>query len=221
MSWLANRLGIHLNLRPLAAPAGALIGGLLGGPVGAGIGAGLFKTADNKAHGDSWTHALGQGALNGVGYGVGTAGLDKLRSAFTPGSMAGASGTAPSAFTSGVDTGTGGWVADGANAAARAVPQGGSSLLSAVGNGAKTAGSWLAAHPSAVSGTLQGVGQIGSMESENAFRKAQADALKTNTAQSQYDLEIKKRRDAALAPLLAAFQGNLQRPYSVAANPYS
>lgn len=243
MSWLADRLGVHVNLRPYAAAAGGLIGGTLGSVVpglgtalGAGLGAGLFKTADNKLHGDSWTHALGQGALNGgIGY-LGAGGLGKLRAAFGGGGEAAgafapsSSAVAPSmaggiggdvmgAGTLGGGSGAAGSFVSGAN------PGGGSSFLSGLGGAAKSAGSWLGAHPSAVSGGLQGLGEIGQMDSTNALRRAQASQLGAETAQAQQEMEAKKRRDAALAPLWAAFAGQMAHqqanPYQIAANPYS
>lgn len=211
MSWLSDRLGIHLNLRPLAAPAGYLAGGLLGGQVGAGIGAGLAKFADNKLHGDSWTHSLEQGALNGAAYGVGGPALGHLKEAFGGANAAGGtpgafmpSSSAPFEFgdeAAGAATGGGG----------------GGSFLGSVGTGAKNAGSWIASHPNAVGGALQGAGQIGAMGSENAMRKAQTTAIDQQNSQSQYELEAKKKRDAALAPLIQALMGQAQNGL---ANPY-
>lgn len=173
------------------------------------LGAGIAKTADNKLHGDSWSHALGQGALNAGLTGIGGAGLGALKSAFGGANAAGeaAGSFVPSSsapFEFGEDA-----VSSGG---------GGGGFLSSLGAGAKNTGSWLASHPGAVSGTLQGAGQLGTMGAENAQRKAQTTAIDLNNQQTQYDMESKKRRDAALAPLIQALMGQEQ---SRLANPYT
>lgn len=202
----------------MAAPAGYLAGGLLGGQAGAALGAGTAKFLDNKLHGDSWTHSLGQGALNAGIYGIGGPALGHLKEAF---GGAKAAGDVAGAFTPSSAAGLGsGELGAGAADAAYGSAAGGGGFLS----GTKSAGSWLASHPQAVSGALQGAGQIGQMGSENAMRKAQTTSIDLNNQQSQYEMEAKKRRDAALAPLLAAFQGMIQsqmaHPSQVAKNPY-
>lgn len=222
MSWLSDRLGVHLNLRPLAAPAGGIIGGLLGGPAGAALGAGLFKAGDNLAHGDSVGHSLGQGALNAGIAGIGAGGLQALRGAF--GGGAGAADAVTGAFTPGSEVGAG-LSQDAITGGVSGAQGGGSSFLGNVAGGAKDVGSWIGSHPQAVGMGLQGVGQIAQSGSENALRREQARSLDLNNQSDQYAIDAKKKRDAALAPLLASFQGQAQqyanKPYQIAPNPYT
>lgn len=229
-NWLADRLGIHLNLRPLAAPAGAIVGGLLGGPAGAALGAGLMKTGDNLAHGDSVGHAIGQGALNAGIAGIGAGGLQELRGAFSGG---GAAADATGAFTpssavgaatgAAADTAPGSWSP--LTAGAQAAPSGGTSMLGSIGGGIKDTASWLASHPQAPGMALQGAGQIATSGSQNALLRAQAMSANLNNQNEQYAQAAKKARDAALAPLIASFQGQAQKyatnPYPIAPNPYT
>lgn len=227
MSWLADRLGIHVNLRPLAPVAGGILGGIVGGPAGAAWGAGLARGIDDKAHGASWKDSLRSGAKTGLITYAGGKGLEKLRSAFggaaaagefTPSSSApldaaeDLSGVARPAFGPGASSAPSGG-------------GGGSSFLSGVGSAAKGIGRFAQQNPQATGMALQGLGSIGTMGSENAQRRAQTRALELQNQGGEYDLEAKRRRDAALAPLMALFQGQMQQrmsnPYQVPKNPYS
>lgn len=187
------------------------------------IGAGLAKTGDNLAHGDSFGHALGQGALNAGIAGIGAGGLQALRGAF--GGGAGAADAVTGAFTPGSEAGAG--TAGGylSQAPINAADSGGGSFLGSAASGAKDVGSWIGSHPQAVGMGLQGVGQIAQSGSENALRREQARSLDLNNQSDQYAIEAKKKRDAALAPLLASFQGQAQqyanKPYQIAPNPYT
>lgn len=225
-SWLANRLGIHLNLRPLAPIAGGVLGGIVGGPAGAAWGAGLARGLDDKAHGSSWQDSLKHGATTGVLTYAGGKGLEKLRSAFggaqpgfTPSSSAPID---PAENLSGV--GSSG-PAFGAGGATPTPSVGGGGSGFSLGSAVKGIGSFAQKNPQATGLALQGLGNLGTMGSENAYRRAQTHALDLNNQGSEYELEAKKRRDAALAPLMALMQGQLQQrmntPYQVAKNPYS
>lgn len=222
MSWLSDRLGIHVNLRPLAPVAGGILGGMIGGPGGAALGAGLFKTADNKAHGDSWGHALGQGALNAGGAYLASGGLSQLRNLFG-GSEAGASaagsftpgagydftpGSAPSVGASPL-TGGSGPAGSFVSGAATGGGGAGDSFLGGLGAGAKKVGSWAAEHPNAAAGALQGVGALAGAGAQNAQTKAQTRAIDLANQSNEYEMNAKKRRDAALAPLYKLFQGDV------------
>lgn len=242
-SWLSNRLGLHINLRPLAAPAGAILGSMLlpgiGTALGAGLGAGAAKTADNLFHHDSIGHALGQGVLNGGAAYLGAGGLSKLKSIFdgsgdaasAAGSVAqsGVPGGGAGAFTpsSAASAGDGfqSAIPDSALYGKTAFPGSSPSLVSRLGSGAASVGRFAQQNPLAAAMGLQGVGNIAQAGSENAYRKAQTHAIDLSNQQSQYEQEAKKRRDAAIAPLLALFQGQVQQlqqhPYQIGANPYT
>lgn len=74
MSWLSQKTGVHLNLRPLAPVAGGILGSILlpgvGTALGTAIGAGAAGTADSLAHRENIGQALGHGALDaGLAYG--------------------------------------------------------------------------------------------------------------------------------------------------------
>jgi hypothetical protein len=94
-----------------------------------------------------------------------------------------------------------------------------SSMLSQLGHGAASAasnfGSFAKANPMAIGAGLQGLGSMSQSGSENRLRNAQAGQLEQNTA---FEADMKKRREAALAPLYQAFLGQQQ---GVARNPYN
>lgn len=169
-----------------------------------------------------------------IGGGV-RGGVSALRSVFAPSSSAAgtlvasgegaggagsasAAGSAPSAFTSGVDTGSGGWMGDtslGRHAVDAAT--GGSSGL---GGFARSVGSFAKDNPNAIAGGFQGLASLGSMGAENDYKRAQTNALNTNTAMSQAELDDRKRRAELMEPILRALMGN-RNAMSVAPNPYT
>lgn len=228
-------------MRPLAAPAGAILGSMLlpgiGTALGAGLGAGAAKTADNLFHHDSIGHALGQGVLNGGAAYLGAGGLSKLKSIFDgSGDAASAAGSVaqsgvPGGSMPGVQfapsSGVGSMIqGPGAASMSGNLAEGSSpSFLSRLGSGAASVGRFAQQNPTAAAMGLQGVGNIAQAGSENAYRKAQTHAIDLSNQQSQYEQEAKKRRDAAIAPLLALFQGQVQQlqqhPYQIGANPYT
>lgn len=191
-----------------------MLGGALGGPLGAALGAGLFKTADNKAHGDSWGHAIGQGALNAGGAYLGSGGISQLKNAFGGGGFV--PGSAPLAGVSGVPSAGGPWQAA-ASAAGGGGGSGGSSLLSGIGSAAKGVGSFVAEHPNAVGQGLQGLGQISQQGGMNDLRRAQTDQINQETATSKAALDAQKQRAASLMALFQAF--GAQNPGGIGAMP--
>jgi hypothetical protein len=199
LSWLSDRTGIHLNLRPLAAPIGAIAGGLLGGPAGAALGAGLFKTGDNLAHHDSLGHAVGQGVLNGaLAYGGGKA-LESLRGAFAPSSAVQQAGDL---------------MANGSTAASGSGGFGGT---------VRSAGAFLKENPMAASMGLQAAGNLSTAGAQNDLARAQAHRLDAENSDADYELSRKRARDAALDPIRQMLLGQFANPTKrvIAPNPYT
>lgn len=75
MSWLSDRTGIHINLKPVAPAIGAIIGSAVPG-VGTALGAGLGRTLSGLGNGES----VGKAALGGVLAGGGASVLGGLAS---------------------------------------------------------------------------------------------------------------------------------------------
>jgi hypothetical protein len=221
MSWLSSFVEHNRDFAGNAlkniSPLAFLIPGV--GPLAAaglaGAGSALGRGIQ---HGSNLKNIVGQG-LQGAGEAyAGGQGMGALRSAFGGGQAAGSlTGAFTPSSTVGMGSGELGAGAGDAAYGAAAGNAGNNSILSAIGSGAKGVGHFIQQNPMAVSGALQGAGQIGQMGSENAMRKAQTTALDLNNQQSQYEQEAKKRRDAAMAPLLALFQGQLQNSLN---NPY-
>lgn len=67
MSWVSDRLGIHLG--NIGAPIGAAIGSVIPG-VGTAIGAGLGGAIGGLGHGDSLGSSVAQGAAGAIGGGA-------------------------------------------------------------------------------------------------------------------------------------------------------
>jgi hypothetical protein len=213
VSWLSDRLGVHVNLRPLASVAGGVVGNMLLPGIGGYLGAGLGKMGDNLAHGDSFGHALGQGALHGgAAYGLGA-----LKDAFAPSSAAGAA-SAGQVAQQGARQGAEGAAGGMANITAANLPQmtpppsmgGGSSFLGSLGSAAKSVGNFAKDNPNAIGAGLQGLGQISGMDGEARLNRARADQI-------EFENEQQRARSQAMLPLLQALTGNRQ---PVARNPY-
>ncbi len=210
MSWLSDRLGIHLNLRPLAAPAGAVVGGIFGGAPGAALGAGLAKTADNKLHGDSWGHALGQGALNAAGYGLGA----EFAPQFFPG-LKGAGGAASGAGATAADAG----IPD--------TPMLGSGAAESFAPSSASLGSTAA--PSQSSALLSGLKGAGSVLKDNPLVAGQVASGVLNARQGSQQLDFEKQqyndeqeRRKRIAQILGPiYQQMMAGRTPVAPNPYS
>jgi hypothetical protein len=208
--WAGNALknvSPFLALTPLGIPA-ALAGGALGRAIQPGA-----KIGDIAKSGLS-NAALGAGVQGGMG---------ALRSAFSPSSSAAAAsyGGAPGAAAGpiggqvmGVGTLTG--------PAGSGLAQGGGGgpgLLSQLGGALGKVGGFAESHPHAIE---MGLGALDT--SKRDYLKAQTDALTQNTGMNAEQWALQKRRQDALAPLLAAFAGQLQtmqqHPYQIASNPY-
>lgn len=219
MSWLSQFVKHNRdfagNLLKNAAPAAFLIPGIgpgaaaLIGGAGSALGRGI-------QHGGNFGNILKQGATGaGIAYG-GAQGMQALKSAFAPSSSA-ASTVAGTPITQAGSAASGA----AAPAVSSAIPDsalGITSPLGRVGSALKATGQFAKDYPQLFAGGLQGLGQIGSMSGENAMRRAQTNAINQQTAMSQQELEMLKRRQAALEPLMQAF---MAQRYTPAANPYA
>lgn len=244
MSWLSDRTGIHLNLRPLAPIAGAAIGSVIPG-LGTAWGAGLGRGLDDLAHGDSVGQSLKEGALAGGTSYLGGKALAQLRSAFSPGSGTGAGaaaapGEAPIQAAAPVTQapiappadapimGEPGWPgASAMSALGGQRPDGGA--MSSLGHAFGSIGKFAADHPNAIGQGLQGLGGIAGSSSENRLRNAQAAQLQQQTLMADEQRKRDLARAQAFGPLAQQLMGNLQNIYSsntyggggVAGNPYA
>lgn len=195
------------------------------GMLGAGAAGALGRAIQPGAKfGDIVKSGVSNAAIGGGARG----GVDALRSAFAPSSSAagslaatpaGSAGSAGSAVGNGtlVSNGNGGWVS-GAGQTGASGADAGEGFMSKLGSGAQAVGRFAKDNPNAIAGGLQGLGAIGSMGSENAMRRAQTNAINTNTAMTQQELDNQKKRQQALVPLLQALMG---QQYAPAKNPYT
>lgn len=222
MSWLSQFVKHNRdfagNLLKNAAPAAFLIPGigpgaaaLLGG-AGSALGRGI-------QHGANLGNIVKQGATGAaIAYGGGQ-GLNALKGAFTPSSSV--SGALPGVQTTPGAVASAAGSIQGPGEAALNLTQGlgqAPSLASRVGSAISGAGKFAQANPMAVSAGLQGLGQIGTMGADNAYKRAQTNAVNQQTAMSQAELDVMRRRQAALEPLMRALMGQQQ---GVATNPYT
>jgi uncharacterized protein YejL (UPF0352 family) len=210
-NWLADRLGVHLNLRPLAPIAGAIVGNaLLPGIGGAALGAGLGRFADGVGNNEGFGQAAKAGVVTGGATYAGGKGLEALRGAFAPSSIGEQAG-AVAAPGSGVT---------GADIAPTSSAGGGFSF----GNVARSVGSFLDKHPGAVSMGLQGLGNIATAGAQNDLARAQVRHLASADDAADYDLQLRRNRDANLEPIRQALAGQLSalraNKYGIAPNPY-
>lgn len=229
MSWLSQFVKHNRDFAGNAlkniAPLSFLIPGV--GPLAAaGLGAAGSALGRGIQHGSNLGNILKQGAEGGaMAYG-GAQGMNALKAAFTPGSSAAGTVAQSMPGMSVTPSATAPMAIQGPGSAALNMTQGlgqAPSLMSRVGSAANGLGSFVKNNPTAAAMGLQGLGQMGSMGSENAYRNAQTDALKQNTnlSKEQYDQQL--RRQAAMEPLLRALMGNVQgmsQPGAVAPNPY-
>jgi hypothetical protein len=221
LSWLSDRIGIHLG--NVGGPIGAAIGSFIPG-IGTTAGAALGQGLGAWGHGDGVKSALLQGGLT---YGGGKA-LEGLQHAFTGGGAA--SGGVQQA---GAPMGSAGGFEDpsdllhpdafahasspsGAFAPSSAASGGGQGFLGKVGTGLSNA--WEKNPGSVLQGAGSVAGAFGNMGANNAntrYGNAQADAL-------EMDNEQKKRRDAAMEPFRRALAGQFSQlgQYHIAPNPY-
>lgn len=185
------------------------------GILGAGAAGALGRAIQPGAKlGDIVKSGVSNAAIGGGARG----GMAALRSAF-----------APSSSAAGTVAATGGVSPASVPGVTSAIPDSALGITTpttapAAGGGAlRTIGSFLKDNPNAVAGGLEGLGRLGTMGSENAYRNAETDALRQNTSMNQYELEQKKRQAAALEPLLRALMGQMgtNTPYTVAPNPYT
>ncbi len=225
MSWLSSFINHNRDFAGNAlknvSPLAFLIPGI-GPAAAAGLGAAGSALGRGIQHGSNLGDIVKQGAQGGaMAYG-GAQGMNALKAAFAPSSSAAATlpGVAsPTPSASGMTS------MQGPGSAALNLMQGAPqppSMLSqiggALGGAARGAGSFIKANPTAVGAGLQGLGQMGTMGSENRLRNAQADQVQGQSQMTQAELQIMKQRQAALAPLLQALMGQQQR--GAAPNPY-
>lgn len=209
------------NLLKNAAPAAFLIPGIGPGAAAAigGLGSALGRGIQ---HGANLGNIAKQGISGAsIAYG-GAQGMGALKSAFAPsssaaGAVAGAPTTAVGNGTM-VSNGNGAWLPAGGAGASDSAASAGSSLMSKLGSGAQAVGKFTKDYPNAIAAGLQGLGAIGTMGTENAMRRAQTNSINQQTAMSQQEAELLKRRQAALQPLMQALMG---QQYQSARNPYS
>lgn len=216
-NWLANGTGIHLsphhasfnrdqfgNLLKNVAPAAFLIPGI-GPGMAAGIGGLGSALGRGIQHGSNLGDILKQGASGAAIAGGGAQGMQALRGAFAPSSVAQVSSQG-SGF--GLPTTTVGQGANGAYNAAQAVGgQGGNGF--SLGHALSGVGHFAQQNPTAVGQGLQGIAGISQAGSENRLRNAQANAMEQQAGESAYDFQTRKSRDAALEPLRRALMAQL------------
>lgn len=202
-SWLGNALK---NFAPVA---GALTGGLGGIAIG-GLGSALGRGVQKGA---SLGNIVGQGVSGaGMAYG-GSKALGALKSAFAPGS------SAASVMQSGGEV-----ALDGADDIAGV--QGGNiaatrPVAARAGSAARGAGIFLKDNPMAAAMALQGVGDLSTAGTQNDMARAQIDAIRSQTAESEEERARRRRMEEALEPLRLSLLGQLQGTQrSVPANPY-
>lgn len=218
MSWLSDRTGIHLNLRPLAPIAGGALGGLLGGPAGAAWGSGLGRGLDDLAHGQNIGQSLKEGALTGGATYLGGKALQQLGGMFqpssaplptntqyTPGADGGWSGPPGTAFNAGAAAGGG--------AGAPPIGGGGGGAMDRLGSMLGNAGGWAAKNPNAIGGALQGLGNMAGASSENRLRNAQASQLEQTAMETEEQRKRDLARAQAFGPLAQSLMGQLQTMY--------
>lgn len=201
----AKNISPFLALTPLGIP-GALAAGALGRAIQPGA-----KLGD-----------IAKSGLSNAGIGAGMqGGMAALRSAFAPSSSAagavyGSGGAGGGSEIGGQVMGVG----NGFTAGAHAVDApGGMSLADKVGGALKGVGKFASDHPKALE-----MGMTAFDPTQRNYMRAQTDAITTNTQMSRDEQERRRRQQEALAPVWAAFMGQLQNaqshPYQVAPNPY-
>lgn len=216
MSWLSstfqrNRGWLGNALKNFAPVAGALTGGM-GGVLIGGLGSALGRGVQRGAN---LGNIAGQGVSGaGMAYG-GSKALGGLRAAFAPGSAA-----APSVMQAGGEVALNSaddiaGIQGGNIAAARPI-------ASRVGGAARGAGSFLKDNPMAAAMALQGAGDISTAGAQNDMARAQIDALRSQTSESEEERARRRRMEDALEPLRQALLGQMQNAggRSIPANPY-
>lgn len=219
-NWLANATGVHIspnrsyvnrdqvgNLLKNVAPAAFLIPGI-GPGMAAGIGGLGSALGRGIQHGSNLGDILKQGASGAAIAGGGAQGMQALKGAFAPSSVA--SG-APSGF--GAAPG-GGWQAYGAQAAEQPSQGLAASIGHGIGSAASGLGHFAASNPLATAQGLQGIAQIPQMGSENRLRNAQANQMEQQAGESAYDFQTRKARDAALEPLRRALMAQIGQSFT-------
>lgn len=224
MSWVSqfvkHNRNFAGNLLKNAAPAAFLIPGIgpgaaaLIGGAGSALGRGIQE-------GGNLGNILKQGVTGaGIAYG-GAQGMNALKAAFAPsssaaGSLASVPGASITPSAAAVQ-GPGGAALNLTQGLGQA-PSMASRVGSALNTGAKAFGAFAKENPTALAMGLQGAGQIGSMGADNAYKRAQTHLLEQQGEQNQQELELQKRRQAALEPLMRALMG---QQFTPAKNPYT